>query len=92
MHRSINVKKGYSGKECIVDKRNMGQILHLRRDRQDPDIILWIKSENTEEIYQKIMEKKIGCSISEPFGKLDRCVTKYELLKRNMSYGKRTGK
>lgn len=23
-HRSINVKKGYSGKECIVDKRNMG--------------------------------------------------------------------
>jgi len=24
MHRSINVKKGYSGKECIVDKRNMG--------------------------------------------------------------------
>ena len=28
------------------------------------------------------MEKKIGCSISEPFGKLDRCVTKYMLLKR----------
>jgi DNA-binding PucR family transcriptional regulator len=28
------------------------------------------------------MEKKIGCSISEPFGELDRCVTKYELLKR----------
>ena len=24
MHRSINVKKGYSGKECIVDKKKYG--------------------------------------------------------------------
>ena len=59
MHRSINVKKGYSGKECIVDKRNMGQILYLRRDRQDPDIILWIKSE------------KYGRNLPEDHGKKD---------------------
>ena len=59
MHRSINVKKGYSVKECTVDKRNMGQILHLRRDRQDPDIILWIKSE------------KYGRNLPEDHGKKD---------------------
>ena len=28
------------------------------------------------------MEKKIGCSISEPYGKLDRCEAKYKLLNR----------
>ncbi len=41
-----------------------------------------LREKNTEEIYRKIMEKKIGCSISEPFGKLERCVTKYKLLNR----------
>ena len=59
MHRSINVKKGYSKKEYIMDKRDMGQLLYLRRDRQDPDIILWIKSE------------KYGRNLPEDHGKKD---------------------
>ena len=41
-----------------------------------------LRAKNTEEIYRRFTEKGIRCSISEPFGKLDRCVTKYELLKR----------
>lgn len=56
---------------CICEETDRIQILFYG-----------LRAKNTEEIYQKIMEKKIGCSISEPFGKLDRCVTKYELLKR----------
>ena len=36
----LMLKKGYSKKEYIMDKRDMGQLLYLRRDRQDPDIIL----------------------------------------------------
>ena len=30
------LKKDIQEKTCIVDKRNMGQILYLRRDGQDP--------------------------------------------------------
>ena len=76
------LKKDIQEKNVLWIKRNMGQILYLRRDRQDPDIILWIKSEKYGRNLPEDHGKKIGCSISEPFGKLDRCVTKYELLKR----------
>ena len=41
-----------------------------------------LRTKNTEEIYRKITEKGIRCSISEPFGKLDRCAVKYKLLNR----------
>ena len=41
-----------------------------------------LRAKNTEEIYRKFTEKGIRCSISEPFGKLDRCAVKYKLLNR----------
>lgn len=41
-----------------------------------------LRVKNTEEIYRKFTEKGIRCSISEPFGKLDRCAVKYKLLNR----------
>lgn len=41
-----------------------------------------LRVKNTEEIYRKFTEKGIRCSISEPFGKLDRCAAKYKLLNR----------
>ena len=57
---------------------------HCICEEMDRVLILFygLRAKNTEEIYQKIMEKKIGCSISEPFGKLDRCAVKYKLLNR----------
>lgn len=41
-----------------------------------------LRAKNTEEIYRRFTEKGIRCSISEPFGKLDRCAVKYKLLNR----------
>ena len=41
-----------------------------------------LRTRNTEEVYRKITEKGIRCSISEPYGKLDRCEAKYKLLNR----------
>ena len=45
-------------------------------------LFLGLRAKNTEEIYRKFTEKGIRCSISEPFGKLDRCAVKYKLLNR----------
>ena len=43
-----------------MGKRDMGQLLYLRRNGQDPNIILWIKN------------KKYGRSLPEDHGKRDK--------------------
>ena len=57
---------------------------HCICEEMDRVLILFygLRAKNTEEIYRKITEKGIRCSISEPFGKLDRCAAKYKLLNR----------
>ena len=41
-----------------------------------------VSGKNLAEIYDRIREQKIPCSVSEPFGELTWCAAKYRLLKR----------
>lgn len=76
------LKKDLQGKQALQVKAIWDS--YCICEETDRVLILFygLRAKNTEEIYRKFTEKGIRCSISEPFGKLDRCAVKYKLLNR----------
>ena len=76
------LKKDLQGKQALQVKAIWDS--YCVCEETDRVLILFygLRAKNTEEIYRKFTEKGIRCSISEPFGKLDRCAVKYKLLNR----------
>ena len=83
VYRSDGIKKKILRKTGFVGKRDMGQLLHSAK-KTDRILILFYGL-RTKKYGRSLPEdhgKGIRCSISEPYGKLDRCEAKYKLLNR----------
>lgn len=82
VYRSDGIKKDLKEKQVLWVKGIWDS--YCICEETDRILILFygLRTRNTEEVYRKITEKGIRCSISEPYGKLDRCEAKYKLLNR----------
>ena len=76
------LKKDLQGKQDLQVKAIWDSYCICEETDRVLILFFGLRAKNTEEIYRKFTEKGIRCSISEPFGKLDRCAVKYKLLNR----------
>ena len=76
------LKKDLQGKQALQVKAIWDSYCICEETDRVLILFFGLRAKNTEEIYRKFTEKGIRCSISEPFGKLDRCAVKYKLLNR----------
>ena len=82
-YMEIFIQKEKLQTEEIVWIEKLPEMYCVYEDEKEILVLLsGLNNKTISEIYKKVKEKKISCSISEPFSDLKWCASKYRLLKR----------